>query len=117
MSANPITRHVEKHLRDYSDEEIRDSLQNAIGTSEKPIEQIISVAESVFELIDENEEHLPRHLVKPLWNLQQLFRIHANLVLKNRNAVTFSSTPLDMDFRDDSLTDLDHPGGRPRISD
>ena len=118
MSNTQVTRHVQKHLNDFTDAELSEALQNAIGTGSKPCEQIMSIVESVFELIDENEKNLPKHLVKPLWNLQQLFRIHANLVLKNTDSVTYSSNNLtDMDFREDSLSDLDHPSGRPRTAD
>lgn len=67
-------------IKEYSDEAIVAALRTA-QDSNKPVEQLLSISEAVFDLIGANEDDIPPHLIKALWHLEQSFYIHRHLIL------------------------------------
>lgn len=94
-------------INDYSADEVREAFIAVYG-SEKPTEQIIGIAEAVFDLLNENEEELPEHLKKGLFHLEQSFRVFMALAVEHprifKPVVKEVITDEEIDFSDNQTT-------------
>ena len=99
----------DKPMEQFSKEEILNAFMS-VHSLDKPTEQIASICETVFELIDAHEADMPEHLIKTFWHLQQNFMVNLALLVSRETQQDITSADQeDMDNHIDPLTGLDQP--------
>ena len=69
----------DRFFTSYSSEQISNAFME-LHSSDKPFEQILSICETLFDLLD-HQDDLPKPLKQTIWQLYKLFSIYRSLAM------------------------------------